>query len=144
MDSYQHISIREHGDVVVVDFTKRPMLDAWTAREFGEELRDVAGRADCGTLLLNFAAVTWLASAMLEKLVMVHRMMASRGGSLILAGVGPDIREVLALTKLDQLFRIGSDEADALLGRVAGCGDGLSDQAAQRPARAQSGEDFTP
>ncbi len=112
MDTYHHLTIREHEDRIVADFTKQPILDAWTAKELGDELRDVAGRADCRNLILNFSDVKWLASAVLEKLVVVHRSLASKGGSVTLVGVGPEIREILALTKLDQVFSVRSTEAD--------------------------------
>jgi len=46
------------------------------------------------------------------KLVAVHRSMTSKGGSVTLVGVGPEIREILALTKLDQLFSVRSTEAN--------------------------------
>ncbi len=112
MDIYRHLTIREQDDRIVVDFTKQPILDAWTAKELGDELRDVAGRADCRNLVLDFSDVKWLASAVLEKLVAAHRTMTTKGGSVTLVGLGPEIREILAVTKLDQLFSVRSDEAD--------------------------------
>lgn len=112
MDTYHHLGVREHEGLVVVHFGKHPTLDGWTAREIGNELCDVAGRPGCRNLLLDFSEVIWLASAMLEKLVTVHRTMESKGGKLTFRGVGPGIQEMFALTKLDQLFNISSNEAD--------------------------------
>jgi anti-anti-sigma regulatory factor len=38
--------------------------------------------------------------------------MAANGGNVTLAGIGPEIRGILARTKLDQVFSIGSNEAN--------------------------------
>ena len=111
MEIYRHLSIQEHDDRIVVDFTKKPILDAWTAKELGDELRDVAGRPDCRNLALDLSVVRWMASAVLANLLVVHRTMAAKGGSVTLAGIGPEMRGILARTKLDQVFSIGSNEA---------------------------------
>ena len=86
MDTYHHLTIREHEDRIVADFTKQPILDAWTAKELGDELRDVAGRADCRNLILNFSDVKWLASAVLEKLVVVRSVFGVQGRERYLGG----------------------------------------------------------
>jgi anti-anti-sigma factor len=111
MDRYHHFGVRKHQDSIVVDFKEHPILDAWTAQEIGAELFDVAARSDCRNLLLNFSDVKWLASAVLAILVKVHQTMESKGGKLTLCGVGPCIREIFGVTRLDQLFDISSNEA---------------------------------
>src|ERR1035438_7056629 len=46
MGSYHHLGVREHEDLIVVHFKEHPILDAWNANEIGDELYDVARRAD--------------------------------------------------------------------------------------------------
>jgi anti-sigma B factor antagonist len=111
MDGFRHFGVREHEGLIVVDFKEHPILDAWATNELDDELCDIAGQADCRNVLLNFSDVTWLASAVLAILVKVHRTMESKGGKLTLCGVGPGIQEIFAVTRLDQLFDISSNEA---------------------------------
>jgi anti-sigma B factor antagonist len=65
-------------------------------------------------LLLNFSSVDFLSSAALGKLITLDKKVKANSGSLKLSNIRPEIYEVFAITKLNRLFDIKSDEADAL------------------------------
>jgi len=65
-------------------------------------------------LLLNFSTVDFLSSAALGKLITLDKKMKAHGGTLKLSNIRPEIYEVFAITKLNRLFDIKDDEADAL------------------------------
>ena len=90
------------------------VLDELTVNNISDELLGVADRPDCHHLLLDFSGVTQLTSAMLSKLVMLHRKMEPQGEKLRLCGLNSELRPVFATTMLDRLFDISADEAGAL------------------------------
>jgi anti-sigma B factor antagonist len=65
-------------------------------------------------LLLNFQQVEFLSSAALGKLITLDKKVKARGGKMKLSNIRPEIYEVFAITKLNKLFDIKDDEADAL------------------------------
>ena len=65
-------------------------------------------------LLLNFSSVEFLSSAALGKLITLDKKVKANGGRLKLSNIRPEIYEVFAITKLNKLFDIKDDEADAL------------------------------
>ena len=67
-----------------------------------------------GKLLLNFTSVDFLSSAALGKLITLDKKTKAHGGVLKLADIRAEIYEVFAITKLNRLFDIKDDEADAL------------------------------
>jgi len=104
--SYCDLEVGKNGDVIVVRLGKHRVLDEPTANEISGELFDVANRPDCNHLLLDFSGVAYLSSAMLGKLVRLHRKMVPKGEKLRLCGMNSQLRSVLTTTRLDRLFDI--------------------------------------
>jgi anti-sigma B factor antagonist len=65
-------------------------------------------------LLLSLCSVDFLSSAALGKLITLDKKTMARGGALKLSNVCPDLSQVFSVTRLDRLFDIEKDEADAL------------------------------
>ena len=65
-------------------------------------------------LILNFAIVDFLSSAALGKLITLDKKVKAHSGKLKLCNIRPEIYEVFAITKLNKLFDIKTDEAEAL------------------------------
>jgi anti-sigma B factor antagonist len=113
MLSYCDLEVGKNGDLIVVRLGKHPVLDELTANKINDELLRVADRPDCHRLLLDFSGVACLSSAMLAKLVMLHRKMEPKGEKLGLCGITSHLRSVFATTRLDRLFDITDNKADA-------------------------------
>ena len=109
-----HLNAREDGPVTVVRFGQHVILDDWAIRDVGNGLYSVAARIGCQHLLLDFSCVVFLGSTMLGKLVTLNKKMHSKGGKLTLFGLGPEVREVFSVTKLDQILDILDGEPEAL------------------------------
>ena len=82
MLSYCDLEVGKNGDLIVVRLGKHPVLDELTVNKINDELLGVADRPDCHRLLLDFSGVACLSSAMLAKLVMLHRKMEPKGEKL--------------------------------------------------------------
>ena len=65
-------------------------------------------------LVLNFSSVDFLSSAALGKLITLDKKMKAKSGKLKLCNIRPEIYEVFAITRLNRLFDIKDEEADAL------------------------------
>jgi anti-sigma B factor antagonist len=64
--------------------------------------------------LLNFTDVEFLSSAALGKLITLDRKVKAAKGRLKMSNIRPEIFEVFQITKLNKVFDIRSDEAEAI------------------------------
>ncbi len=114
MATNRRLQVNQVGDVTVVHFVDRKILDEVSIQELGQELFDLVERDNRLKLLLNFSQVEFLSSAALGKLITLDKKMKAHNGQLKLSNVRPEIYEVFAITKLNKLFDMKDDEADAL------------------------------
>lgn len=114
MPNHQRLDVSEVGDVTVVRFVDRRILDATNIEELGGELFGLIEQENRTKLLLNFSDVEFLSSAALNKLIILDKKLREGGGKLKLSNLRPEIHEVFMITRLNQLFDIKEDEKDAL------------------------------
>src|SRR5262245_49717692 len=114
MAGLRRIDITEKGEVTVVRFVDRKILDEANIQELGVEMFKLVEQDHRKNLLLNFFNVEFLSSAALGKLITLDKKVKANGGRLKLSNIRPEIYEVVAMTKLNKLFDIKDDEADAL------------------------------
>ena len=114
MSGHRRVELSEVQDVTVVRFLDRKLLDAANIQELGDELFGLVERDKRKRLLLNFSNVEFLSSAALNKLIILDKKVKTNQGKLKLCNLRPEILEVFAITRLNQLFDIADDEADAL------------------------------
>ncbi len=114
MTAYQRLDINEVGDVTVVRFRDHKIVEDINIQQLGQELFQLVEADNRQKIVLNFSAVDFLSSAALGKLITLDKKMKAHGGELKLSNIRPEIYEVFAITKLNRLFDIKDDEADAL------------------------------
>jgi anti-sigma B factor antagonist len=114
MIAYRRLDVSEVGDVTVVRFRDHKIIEDINIQELGQEMFRLVEADGRDRLLLDFASVDFLSSAALGKLITLDKKMKAHGGTLKLSNIRPEIYEVFAITKLNRLFDIRKDEADAL------------------------------
>jgi len=114
MPDYRHIEVNEVGDVTVVRFRDRKLIEDIRIQELGQELFGLVDSEQRDKLLLNFSQVEFLSSSALGKLITLDKKTKNIQGEMKLSNIRPEIYEVFTITKLDRLFDIRDDEADAL------------------------------
>jgi anti-sigma B factor antagonist len=114
MAQHRRLEIQEKGEVTIVRFVDRKILDDSNIQELGLELFQLVEEENRKNLLLEFTNVEFLSSAALGKLITLDKKVKLHGGRLKLSGIRPQIYEVFAITKLNKLFDIKEREADAL------------------------------
>ena len=100
-------------DVTIIRFLVKRMLDA---AAIDARYREVASSPpkDGPNTVLDFSHVQFISSAVLNKLIVLERAIAERGGQLVLCGFARPLRDVFSVTRLDAAFEIVSDETSAL------------------------------
>ncbi|MBI1899554.1 MAG: STAS domain-containing protein [Planctomycetia bacterium] len=114
MADHRRLQVDKQGKVSVVRFADRKILDEANIQQIGQELFQLVEGEGCKNLLLNFTDVEFLSSAALGKLITLDKKIKSQGGNLKLTNIRPEIFEVFVITRLNRLFDIRPDEADAL------------------------------
>jgi anti-sigma B factor antagonist len=104
------------GEVALVRFLDRKIIDAANIQELGEELFGLVEKEKKQNLILNFNSVEFLSSAALNKLIMLDKKVKAAKGKMRLCNLRPEIYEVFVITRLNQLFDIKPNENDALSG----------------------------
>jgi len=110
----RRLEVEPIGDVLVVNFIDRKILDEQNIQIIGEQLFGLVDQEGAKKLLLNFGNVEYLSSAALGKLITLNKKLQSAGGRLILCNIDPQIYEVFEITKLDKFFNIQKEEQAAL------------------------------
>ena len=98
----------------MVRLVNSKILDEQNIQELGAALFSLVDGDEGRKFLLDFAAVEFLSSAALGKLITLDKKVKAKGGRLILCSVNPQIYEVFAITRLNKLFSIAEDEMAAL------------------------------
>ncbi|MBY0231381.1 MAG: STAS domain-containing protein [Gemmataceae bacterium] len=110
----RRLEVESIGDVTVVNFVDRKILDEQNIQVIGEQLFSLVDEEGYKKLLLNFSNVEYLSSAALGKLITLNKKLQGVGGKLILCNIDPQIFEVFEITKLDKFFKIVKEEQAAL------------------------------
>jgi anti-sigma B factor antagonist len=108
------LSVVQNKDIRIVEFTSAKILDEANINEIGATLNSMIEETDQPKMLLDFANVDHLSSAALGMLINVNNRIKQRNGQLRLTNIKPQIYEVFVITKLNKLFRILSDRAEAM------------------------------
>ena len=114
MATHRRIDVSKLGDVTIVRFLDKKILDEAGILELGAELFGLVEQENRKSLLLNFAGVEFLSSAALGKLITLDRKVKSNKGRMKMSNIRPEILEVFQITKLNKIFDIRQDEAEAI------------------------------
>src|SRR5688572_14182083 len=98
-----------HGGEVFVRFPGQDRLDVSNSRAL---FRQVPTPAEAPHLVLDLSGIDYVTGTALGELVLLHRRARSVGGRVSLANAGPAVREVLTVTRLDQLFDLREAAGD--------------------------------
>ena len=114
MSTHRRINVAKIGDVTVVKFLDKKILDEANIQELGLELFSLIEHDNRKSILLNFSDVEFLSSAALGKLITLDRKVKASKGRLKMSNIRPEIFEVFQITKLNKVFDIRNDESEAV------------------------------
>ena len=109
----RRLEVEDIGDVTVVNFTDKKILDEQNIQVIGEQLFSLVDELGRRKLLLNFSNVEYLSSAALGKFITLNKKVQAKSGKLVMCNINEDIFEVFEITKLDKFFTICDSEEQA-------------------------------
>ena len=90
------------------------LFDEAIVRELGEQLDRQIQSDVHSRLVVNFGGVRYLSSDVLGKLAWLAKRADAAHGRIQLCGLDPLLRDMLRITRLDGVFDLCGDEAEAL------------------------------
>lgn len=90
-------------------------VDEATATEFAERLIAEAGSAR-DRLVLDLSGIAYMSSRGLRALTLAQREAARSGATIVLAAPNETMREILAISRYDMIFKVAGTIEDALTG----------------------------
>jgi anti-sigma B factor antagonist len=111
---FRNLEVAQTGDVTVVKFTEREYLDDEQIQILGQQLGNLVEHFGRRHMVLNLAAVERVSTALISRLVVLHKKVKAAGGRMALCHVQPNLREVLEVLRLPLLFPIYAAEEEAL------------------------------
>jgi anti-sigma B factor antagonist len=97
----------EYGiDVTLVTFTEERIVDEDQIRELQKAFQAVIEKNEGKKLVLNFANVNFMTSALLGLLIRIHKKVCESGGRLQLSNLDSNIYKVFEITQLTKVFDI--------------------------------------
>lgn len=108
------LMVHRDGEITVVQFMDRNILDEANIQRIGEELAELVDNAPVPKIMIDFDNVDHLSSAALGALITVNNKVRQKDGQLRLAKIDAQIHEVFKITKLDKLFQICKSSEEAL------------------------------
>ena len=113
-ESNSRITVSTEGDVTVVELADRKILDEVSILHIGEQLNTLVADKLKPKLVVDFTNVAHLSSSALGMLITLHKNIRERDGKLSLCNIQPQIYEIFAITRLNDIFKISESRAEAL------------------------------
>jgi anti-sigma B factor antagonist len=105
---------QKNRGVIVAYVNQAKLLDERVIKEVAQELMGMMDRAEERMLLVNFQHVRFMSSSMLGRLVTLYKDCKKNKINLKFCNVHKDIAEIFKITNMDKLFKIYSDENQAM------------------------------
>jgi anti-sigma B factor antagonist len=104
----------EYGEkATIITFADEKILEERDITELQESLMGVIEQSEKINLILDFANVKFLSSAVLGLLIRVSKKIYEQDGRLRLCNISPRIYEIFKITRLTKIFDILPDRASA-------------------------------
>lgn len=91
----KHLHVKITGDAVVVRFLDKQLVQAATVQAVMDELSQLVEQGDHRKIVLNFECVEYLSSAVLGRLINLHKRFQTLNGTLTMINLGPQIDRFL-------------------------------------------------
>jgi anti-sigma B factor antagonist len=115
MSSITVIGTEEGGGVNVVSLNDEKIIDDLKIQQLAKELNEQLDKSgEKRRVLINFARVKFMSSAMIGKLILLGKRCKNEQIELKLCSITPNIMEVFKIMKLNKVFDIQDDEPKAM------------------------------
>jgi len=105
-DEQTRMKVEYGSEFTIVTFNDENILNEEQIRKLQESLGPVIEKNKDNQMVMNFANVRFMTSAMLGLLIRVHKRVTEHGGQLRLCNLEPGLRKVFEITQLTKIFDI--------------------------------------
>lgn len=112
----RRLEFEKRGETVIAHLFGPRITNVNDIRAIGEALFDVIQEVEPRVLIINFARVNYLPSAMLGKLAAVRTRALTNNGKLRLASLQEPVAHLFEMTQLHRIFDIYEDVEKAEAG----------------------------
>jgi anti-sigma B factor antagonist len=109
------LMVQTYDNIVLAKIDKDRLLDSANITSLSESLEALLDRHPRISLILDMSTVGYMSSAMLGKLVSLHKAVKINKGRMALSGIKPAIQPLFKITKLDKLFEMYGDAQEVLM-----------------------------
>lgn len=111
----EFFQVKRHGDVaVVVPSAQVEDLPETLLQPAAEMVLAPLKEDPPNQIIVDLSDVSYFGSAFITFLLRCHHLLSARGSELVLAGVNPNIRELLRITNLEMYWALYDSAAEAL------------------------------
>ena len=108
------LQVEGFGDIAIVRFATSRVLDGSNVDQLGKEFEFLIKQKYMIKMVVNFEKVKYMSSAVLGKLITLHKMIIAEKGKLKFCGIDSTVMEIFKIMKLDKLFKIFESEEKAV------------------------------
>ncbi len=105
---------RNEDDILLVYLQEKGIIDESRIQELGQDLINLINNGNHSKILLNLESVSLMSSAMIGKLILFGKKCKNSDIGLRICNINPNIQEVFDLMKLEKIFQVDQDEAQAI------------------------------
>lgn len=105
-DEQTRIKVEYGLEFTIVTFNDENIRNEEQIRELKESLEPIIEKNKNNQMVMNFANVRFMTSAMLGLLIRVHKRVTEHGGQLRLCNLEPSLQKVFEITQLTKVFDI--------------------------------------
>ena len=111
----EFFQVKRHGDVaVIVPSPQVEDLPETLLQPAAEMVLAPLKEDPPNQIIVDLSSVSYFGSAFITFLLRCHHLLSARGSELVLAGVNPNIRELLRITNLDNHWALYDSVVEAL------------------------------
>jgi anti-sigma B factor antagonist len=103
------INVEKLEICTVITFTSEKILEEREITALEHSIMPIIDQTKGPNVVMNFANVKFLSSAVLGLLIRISKKIYQRGGQLKLCGINSKIFEIFKITRLDRVFDVFAD-----------------------------------
>ena len=110
-------TVRQAGKYTVVEFQTPSLMNPLELERIGGGLFRLVDEEKRDRMVLDFAKVQYLSSQAIGIILTLNKKLTGSSGggpNLVLCGVGPQLMQLLKITRLDRILTIKANQQEAL------------------------------
>ena len=108
-------NVRQDGEKTVVEFKTESLMSSLDLEKMSASLMKLVDVDGHRQLILDFTPVKYLSSQAIGIILALHKKLNHEDGRLVLCGVGPQLLQLLKITRLNLVLKVVPSQKEALM-----------------------------